>query len=488
MKIKHSWLLVGFSLASAVALLGCGSDDPAEVPFNGVKGTYLNTYMAGASETTAPPSEAVTVAALIPQPGGGYKTIDGSFHADGSFEIPGVPQGNYLLKIQSEGGAPIFYWTNERAIEVGYLYANRPDTAPVTITPTPLLFEVGGLSPWQETDTFELLSPGAGTFDFPYFELMPGDTSLGGASTDAYAMIQPNLIDGSKGDLLYVTQLVSRDAGGAPYTSLSKIFAPPAFSMQDGQPTTLTGSFSDVPQKTLSLDWKRTAFEALAKDVHPSAALFDSSFSMIAEYGGTSRITANIPPSLLSLYFADDGAPTTDFAGDLSYGNPFPSAWGLVVTASASFSVSVMLPGADAPKRLTGDVFCSTLMNDTASIIATPGLGPVKNILVNGESTADWRTGVGLTPTVSFSPPALGTAAGYRVMIRRIEPMVGGSRFVASLYTPETSIEIPEGILFEGNYYYIRVFTNETPINLTNRKALDEYVCGAAAFTHILEP
>jgi hypothetical protein len=489
MKNLRSSLLVGLSVAGAVGAVSCGSDSSGagspEAPFDGVKGAYLNSYVWGASKATAPPVEGTSVAALVPQPSGGYTTIEGSFYEDGTFEIPGVPEGSYLLKIQSDGAAPYFYWTKERVIELGYYYANRPDTRPVTISPTPMVLEVGGMSPWQETDEIEIFSPGAGSFGFPFFELTPGVTSLGGASFDAFEMYPANLIDGSKGDLLYVTQLVTRDAGGAPYTSLAKVFTPPPFSMEDGQPTTLSGSFSDVPQKTLSIDWKRAAFVALAKDVHPWAGLFDSNFSVIAEYGGTSHITPTIPPSLLSFY--GDSETMTDFAGELSYGNPFPSAWGLAATASATFSMHVTLPGADAPKLITGEVYCSTLLGDKASLTLSPSLGPVKDILVNGKPTADWLTGAGVTPVVSWSPPATGTAASYRVMIRRLEPM-GTSRFVASLYTGETSIELPGGLLTTGYYYYIRVFANDTPINLTDRDAPETYGCGSAGFTHVIEP
>jgi hypothetical protein len=492
MKNLRSSLFVGLVLAGAAGAVSCGSENSGsgspEAPFNGVKGTYLNTYIWGVSEATAPPIEGISVAALVPQPSGGYTTIEGSFYEDGTFEIPGVPPGSYLLKIQSDGAAPYFYWTKERVIEVGYLYANRPDTRPVTISPTSMVFEVGGMSPWQETDVIEILSQGAGAFGLPFFELTPGVTSLEGASFDAFEMFPGNLIDGSKGDLLYVTQLVTRDAGGAPYTSIGKVFTPPPFSMQDGQPTTLTGSFSDVPQKTLSVDWKRSAFGALAKDVHPSAALFDSSFSLVAEYGGTSRITATIPPALLS--FSGDSETVTDFAGELSYGNPFPSAWGLVATASASFSLSVMLPGADASKLLTGEVYCSTLLGDKSSLTLLPGLGPVEDILVNGKPTADWLTGAGLAPTVSWSPPAMGTAARYRVVLRRLDPNApnAGTSFVGSFSTAETSIALPEGLLGAGNYYYIRVFADEAPLNLTDRDAPDTYGCGSVAFTHVFEP
>jgi hypothetical protein len=111
----------------------------------------------------------------------------------------------------------------------------------------------------------------------------------------------------------------------------------------------------------------------------------------------------------------------------------------------------------------------------------------VKDILVNGKPTADWLTGAGLTPTVSWSPPETGAAARYRVMIRRLDPM-GSSRIVASLTTGETSIELPEGLLFEGDYYYVRVFANDTPINLTDRDAPDAYGCGSVSFTHVFEP
>ncbi|HLM73868.1 MAG TPA: hypothetical protein VK459_14280, partial [Polyangiaceae bacterium] len=91
MKNLRSSLFVGLVLAGAAGAVSCGSENSGsgspEAPFNGVKGTYLNTYIWGVSEATAPPIEGISVAALVPQPSGGYTTIEGSFYEDGTFEI-----------------------------------------------------------------------------------------------------------------------------------------------------------------------------------------------------------------------------------------------------------------------------------------------------------------------------------------------------------------------------------------------------------------
>jgi hypothetical protein len=281
-----------------------------------------------------------------------------------------------------------------------------------------------------------------------------------------------------------VTQLVTLTAGGETYKAIGKVYKPAPFTMFDGQMTTLTGSFEDVPPKTLSIDFKRSAFAGLAKEIHPSITLPTTNLYAYSESGGATQ-TAGLSPTVLD--FSSIAEPVTDFAGDLSYGNPFPSAWGLVASGRADVTLSVMLPGAASPNELSGSVYCRTLFKDGAPVTLAPRLGPVKNILVNGQATVDWLKGAGLKPTVSFSPPATGTAKVYHVLVRKLDPK-GTSKLAGSVSTPETSVVLPDGILKAGGYYYVRVVAHEEPLNLTDRSAPVTDACFSTAFTNVIEP
>lgn len=480
-------LVCSFVAGAAVFTAGCGPGEAEAPPFEGVQGSYIDTYISDTGESEAPRMPgAVIIAAIAQQPDSTWKTYNGSIKADGMIEIPGVPDGGYYLKVEPQGGVPAFYFTTERVLELGQTFGGRPDVTEITSS-TDILFTVSGLSPWQNGDSLELYSLGAGAIAFLSFEeLVAGTTSIDSLAFDAYDLFPPNLIEGSKGDVAYLTQLVTRDLGGAPYSSIGKVFKPASFSLADGQSTMLSGSFEEVPQESLSLDWKRSAFTALAGAVHPSAALRSSAFYAYAEAGGPTRVTSTVSPSVISLFAAGD--VTADLAGDISYGNPFPSSWAVITAADATFGFTVMVPDAEGPRALTGTVSCSAAASPGASLAFAPAMHPVKDINVNGMSTAAAVVGAGLTPEVSWTAPSAGAPPSYRVSVRKINLTGISSSLVASVYTSGTSVVIPKGVMEKDAYYYFRVSASPNAINLASRDDFGGYGCSAEAITDLIQP
>jgi hypothetical protein len=105
----------------------------------------------------------------------------------------------------------------------------------------------------------------------------------------------------------------------------------------------------------------------------------------------------------------------------------------------------------------------------------SPTLGPPRNIAVNGLSARFGLAGTGVTPTVSWQPPSIGTATHYTVDVRKLTRSVtsdgsirtntgGGSR-VAFLETAGTSIALPPGILTAdaNTFYYLIVSSRQQP-------------------------
>lgn len=482
------WLFVPLM----IGVLGCGDEDSGPAPIApggaGIQGHFIDTYISEGGEEILPrdPSR-ILISALVPQPNQSYKKYPGTLKDDGSIEIPDVPEGVYFLRLQAPtSDTATFYKTQSRVLELGQLYASRSDVESIASAPTEMLFNATGLAPWQDKDTLELYSLGAGAFGLPFFDgLMVGDTALNNAVFDAMELLPPVLIDGSRGDLMYLSQLSTRVSGSLDYKSIAKVLKPQPFSVVDGGQVTVNGSFEDMPQSQVSIEWKRSLFGALAKDIHSSAVFSGSSLYFYSEVGGSQRVTSSIPPTLLD---ASGGADeTTDFIGELGYGNPFPGTWASIGSASAGFSFDVNLPGAASPRPISGSILCSTLITGTGPIRFEPSMYPVQEILVNGKSTAAAVADVGLAPEISWAAPSVGAPKTYRVVVRKLDPM-GASKTVATIFTPDTSVLMPDNVLQKGGFYYLRITGLINAVDLSTRDDVGEYGCFAEALTDVIEP
>lgn len=417
-------------------------------------GTLVDVYLHDGQELSRPRTD-ITLSALVPGEGDAFTSIPGTIADDGTFTIPAVPAGEVYLTLTYDTGRSSFIATSARSIDLGRLFGGRPDAAPVTISPTPLILNVTGLSPWQDSDSMELYSPGSGAWGIlGFYENgpAPGDVSLTGATFDAVELIIPFLIEGNKGDTALLTQLVSSTTGNTTTLALRKALQPASFTQVDGQPTTITGTFEDVPQEPHSVDWKLSQFIALMDDVHPQALLVSHDVSVYAEPGGPTRSTNSIASLLAEAYTTD----SADVTLDLAHGNPLPDSWGSYIGASTSVRVAVTPPGFPQPKSLLGVVSSWTVKGAWTSAEMAPVVSPPKDVRVNGTATTEPLTGVGVTPTVSWSAPDLGAPSMYRVTVRQLQPNAA-TLTLSTVYTAGTQIRIPPGVLQAGSYYYLRV-------------------------------
>jgi hypothetical protein len=481
------WLFL-MSATGPVAL-GCGSDEAASAsgdtspptPMGDIKGTVVDTFVWKGVTTTVPRSpEETAIAALVPKPDGNFETIPAEIQADGSFQIKD-PGASYYLKVSDvKGGAPVFYWTDARVVVLGETFGRRPDAKAITMPSTSVVIDATGLNPWQYDDLLQIDSLGAGArariFQFEQPEHLPlGDTTVSGATFEADELNEPNLIDGSKGDVAYLTQLATRDLNGFPYSSVGKVLKPAPFTMSDGGSTKISGTFEDVPQKTLSIDWKRSKIAALAPDIHPLAAAYGVNLFI---YADKATLLSNV----------DSGF--NDITGDLTFGNPFPSDLDLTASAWAIFRYSVTLPGATSEQVLLGRTECKLPLPDSGIAVLEPVVSPVKNLKVNGQSTESAVLGAGLSPTVSWDASSTIDAAYYIVTVRKLESDVysTGGVAIAILRTTETTVAIPPGILSEGGFYYFQVRNDNRALDLTKGPVGTAYGCSAQAFTNWVAP
>ncbi|HET8901674.1 MAG TPA: fibronectin type III domain-containing protein [Holophagaceae bacterium] len=402
---------------------------------------------------------ATPIQALVPNASGGFDTLTGAGHSDGTFSIPNVPEGYYWLRFGST-----YVWTSSSYVDWSNDLFGRADGVYPGNSPTTLSLSLTGLNPWQAQDDLVWDVPVQGTaLALPLGSAdianapAPGATALAGFSVNfAGNDIQFPLLDGTKGDQAYLNQLTTRPAGAETYRALAKSFVAPATTMTDGGTTNLSGGFLDVPQaSSLRLNWQRSAFAALAPGVNPAAVpsgsfFFTYAYPLPSSYG--------LPANAFELLdYTGPGTGDVDL-GDLPYGNPFPASWSVAAETYEAFNVSYLAPGATSPLVLTRYSYQATTTLPTAAAPVTPLLGPIQAPKINGKDLFANQLSVGTNPTLSWNPPSVGAPSGYVISCYRLFASGTGSSIqtVGRFRTRTTSIKLPSGILAAGNTY---VFT-----------------------------
>ncbi|UQA63124.1 hypothetical protein [Polyangium aurulentum] len=488
--IRIASTVLGLAVA---ACSGEPSERPPPKPASDVTGTLVDTHVTETGDVLSVPDASLfDIVALVPDGSGGWAEILGELSEDGSFRIPAVPEGAYYLRIIEAFGsgtlAPRYIVTSERSLDLGRVYAGRADVEGIDSPATQLILDADGLAPWGSNDKLEIFSLGAGASGalVPAAGTPPpaqGATSLNGYAVDLSQLVARKRIDGGAGDRAYITQSIAHGTPNMPgfYSSVGKVLEPAPFTVVEGQAQNISGSFEDVPQKTAAISFDVPAFEALVKAVHSTATMTSQDFALLVEPGGAERATATVTPTLLH-HTAGPGTPVPA----LEYGNPFPSGWAEVSAASFQYAVVHTLPG-NVTKTHIESIGVSGPPSEMLGAALKPTLGPPLDVTIADEPTTGTIDGVGVAPMVRWSPPSLGTPAIYTVTIRRLDPMGGLTRTVASFWTSETSLAIPPGLMAPGSFYYVRVGTGgqwnpKSPFKRANASAF------AAAVTGVVSP
>jgi hypothetical protein len=389
----------------------------------------------------------------------------GAGHDDGSFSVPGVPDGPYALQFNT-----IHVVSGAQAPDLSFDNLGRPGVATATQA-TPLVLNVSGLDPWQDGDELELFSAGAAAqadfLDTPGATGLPaaGDTALTALTVDWSRVDDSGLIDGTKLDDAALLQRVRRaSTTGVVYASLGEIFSPAPFTQHDGETTTLSGAFASVPQETVTLTHDAGAFASYRAEVHPDAVIAGHELAIAALPGGADvphGVYAYEPPALLHLELPPDSAGSIAL-GDLTYGAPFPADWGLFGTAETHFTVGYTLAGTSTPATFDALIAVEDPLADFSAASIAPRVGPAGAPLLDGMDALQTLGGVALTPTLTWTPPAApagGSIAGYFVNVYRLDAAAGAttSTFIALFVTPYPTLRIDPGVLAAGATYVVNV-------------------------------
>jgi hypothetical protein len=443
---------------------GCGQQSAPSAPRT-VSLTCLFTFWLDDGTTATRPGcagSATTVAAYGQGGSQGWTEVSSAAAANsGSFSLS-APAGDYLLGVKYPNYRYVeFFETAADAFAFGTNVVGRSDAVGAS-SETIATFNLAALDPWDANDYVELTSSGGSTFKALVYpsggtSLEPGTTSAT-VSFDWYGSTSL-LPDGTKGDVVYLHQDATRPILGTGFsyqTATQFAQLPASFVVADGTTQSLDVTLGPVQQTgSLSVDWRTSAFEQYRADINPDGTGTQHSLRVAANPHTLSN-RPHLEPGTPDMLFLELPPGTTDqnFVG-LAYGQFLPSFWVEYRITSYTAALPVTALGATSAASVFGSIGRLDPFPAPNGPV-TPVVTPPRSPRIGGLDAFHSPAGVGVTPTVSWSLPALGTPTSYTLQI--VQPMVaatGATTFqtIAYVTTSKTSLSIPPGVLQPGINY-----------------------------------
>jgi hypothetical protein len=411
------------------------------------------------------------VAALVPDGAGGFRRYPGTVSADGSYSIPNVPSGTYLLELVEGAGVVRYVETASSTVDLGYDVLGRDDLAPATLL-TEVTLNLSGLEPWGAGHEIQLASAGADLWDVPPTSGI-GLDQVSGTVLEAWngpAVGTPlNLLVAT--DLLYVSQHPSYTATDAAlnayaYWRAASAAVASGTAISDGTPATIDAALAPVTRtSTLAVDWRVTQFEALLAGMGPSAAPLPANpHELTVEAGAYAQLDpapegrGGTPETFRMV--RGGGTADVTLTAPVVYGQFLDEAlWSEWRSASFTATVSYTAAGATVPYAARASIGRREPMLPAPPAPIVPAVRPVQSPLVGGSPALGAIAPTGLTPVISWSPPAGSVPTSYRVTIHRLGNDLGATRStpVASWLVAGTSVQVPSGVLQAGGEYYAEI-------------------------------
>ncbi|HYH95074.1 hypothetical protein, partial [Hyalangium sp.] len=282
-----------------------------------------------------------TLSVLVPT-GDTFETRPFVARDTDAFQFDNVPQGPYYLK----RGTNSYVITEHRQLNLDEYLLGREGvvTVPTALQAT---LSVDGLAPMEAYQDFDLVAPNAGAAGVLHLSSapQPGGTSLTGQSAEyRSAFGRQEVIDSTKGDRLYLLQKLRRASGDFNYFALARALTLTNVTLRgDGQSTPVSGTFSAFAPQQLTVDWRRSSFEAHRAAVHPLAVPLPEtsvrhSLILAPAVGGLKEGVVGYAGELIS---GNIPASSQDVTLLLEYGNPYPPAWGVVASVVHRYQIPV---------------------------------------------------------------------------------------------------------------------------------------------------
>jgi hypothetical protein len=402
--------------------------------------------------------------------------VAGSFGADGSFVVPDVPRGDYVLCYRPPGAPTTCVDAAADLADLGYDVLGRPDQLPA-VSPTPVTFVLTGADAWNPLlESIEITSSGANVWDV----IASGPDLRGGAVagtvredwSHANGTRQAlNLL--AAADVLHVHQLSVRSLYSAQdllfYTAathgspaLAGATVASGIALQDGQAATITRALEALPLDAgLEVDWAPAAWEAHASALGPPARTATGPEAHRLTVAASAFLPESPSPAaagwprLVRMSLPAGAGPV---AGTAWYGRFLPASWGEWREVAFEAGVTYLAPGASQPWLEPSGIDRRDALPAAAGP-SGPSLTPVRSPRIDGADAFEDHAGVAETPTLSWEVPAVGAPTAYRVEVARLD--ASGEATVPAVVlryaTVRTRVTLPPGVLEAGKAYFARI-------------------------------
>jgi len=508
----NAWIA---AISAAALLAGCGDDDAGgDKDGGGGADAEVDAMAADAQASDAALSSVVityrdrrrTMTGIVDLPlpsnasldfevtgsdgAGGTIVRQGTMGPSGSLTIAGVPSGSLFYSFRSFVGGTtekglLGYSTSDRHLDLGNDTVGGYGTG-APMSGTNLSFMLTGLTPWSVASGLRLLVPTHNSN--ATFLTATTPAGITGFPTDGATSLNPLTFPWGRQlpdptDLFVLVQRESATLGTAlSVTRIVKSFAPPVpIVLNNGMATTFTGVMAAPATVTAPVRLDGPAWSAHVPKISPSAR---ASALAITYFGGPPPLDRSI--EIASASFASSTAtPNIDF----SFGDPFTGA--RAVRLLKGGRTEVLAPGATTTTSLPYATFGATY--DLAALPATgmvPVLTPVEAPRIAGLDARQLQNGVGLTPVLSWSAPAIGTPTMHEVSIYQLANDAGATSTIlaGAFVTAGDSFQIPPDVLRPGRTYFFAVRSDtyhrpSAPDRTFTQLPIGFATCISAAFT-----
>jgi hypothetical protein len=448
-----------------------------------VSGSRLVSYWQDATSSLPAPDVAVALpprailhaqGAWVEHAGGTLGTdgtfVEGAFGKDGTYVIPDVPEGSYVLCYDPPSAPHVCTDTFSDSVDLGYDVLGRPDQARAT-RGTPVTLSLSGLDPWNPIrEQVQITSSGANLWDVaaPGISFRGGDTSgtvvedwsranVGGGPLGLLVSTDSLLVHQLSTRSIYVNQAITF------YAAATRAAVAPATALTDGQAASISVTLEALPiTGRLPVAWDPATFEShlssLAPDARRSMGAAPHALRVGASATPLDRTGPGVAggfPSLLRLELPSGAGPISD---TLYYGHSLPASWSEWRSARFSARVSYLAAGATLPLVEESTVERRDPVPAPDGALG-PSVSPPRSPKVNDLDAFADQTAVGTTPKLSWLAPKVGAPTTYVVELYRLvaSGKASASSLVLRYSTTATSVTIPPRVLEAGATYYARI-------------------------------
>jgi hypothetical protein len=398
--------------------------------------------------------------------------------------IPGVPRQRWFL-VEGSGSPLYMFQQATSTLDLrGNMVGRRDAVAPTM--PTPVSVELTGLDPWsQATSLLELGSASVALSTYAWGASVGAPDLPAGATTasgilDWHALFpglpQP-LLDASKGDVAWLHQVSPRAVVGGPfdgtvYQAASRALRLSGVTLASGAPGTLTGALAPTPaQGALHVTVDPSAWAAHRAEMGPGVDTRPHALQIQVQ----AQPFGAGPAAPLPMYRADllgyTGPDDTAGPLELTFGRFLDAPWTERLTVTWHAVVPYPVPGSSTPGAAQVSAGATLPMPVDGVLRAGLTLSPVTAPTIDGADLLVAQGAVGTTPLLAWSPPTLGVATSYTVLIYQLGGGGGTSPLAPALVavTYETHLRVPPYVLTAGQSYLVVLKASAGPWDRIDR-------------------